>query len=54
MDLVKWGSVRRKEVADTLENVVVKVTRQLENVFRNMSKKDDPGANFRGSGVEKR
>lgn len=44
MDLAKWGSQRRKSLADTLDVVVAKVTSHLENVFQNMTQQDDPGA----------
>lgn len=45
MDLAKWGSTRRKSLADTVETVVAKVTSHLESVFSNLSAQDDPGAN---------
>lgn len=44
MDLAKWGSQRRKSVADTLDVVVAKVTSHLENVFQNLTQQDDSGA----------
>lgn len=31
---------------DTWDQVVAKATSHLENIFQNMSKQSDPGANF--------
>lgn len=32
---------------DTWDQIVAKATSHLENIFHNMSKQSDPGANFR-------
>lgn len=44
MDLVKWGSQRRKSsVTETLDVIVAKAEAYLRSIFSNMSKQEDTG-----------